>query len=89
MDSFPHFKKSYQHKMVPFLPLKVLCLEKMLGAAVAILLPTWGGGGPETGRVKRRLEKHRGVKLGPRWSLLGAVLPLTFFLRGLIHFIIV
>lgn len=30
MDSFPHFSKRWQHKMVPFLPLKVLCLIRWL-----------------------------------------------------------
>ena len=39
IDSPLHFKKRYQHKMVPFLPLKVLYLDKMLGAAVAVSTP--------------------------------------------------
>lgn len=73
--------------MVPFLPLWVLYLDMVLGAAVVILLWAYGGGGhADEQSQKMTQENHREVKPGPWCSLPGAVLRL---LCDIILFIIV
>lgn len=76
MDSSPHFKKRYQHKMVPFRPFNVLCLEKMHEAAMACCSHPEGEADTETDRDK----EDQGSEAGPRWSLPGTVLPLKLIL---------